>query len=117
MVPSAQLNTAAMNRTTTMNLVNFDVDILDYLIENGYTHAVIVPLYQGEIKRIRIQHTMELVPFRHLSEAQHYLYGMEALACQQSTIIDMTQGPEEAHVSNAGSTHLLIDTERLNLAA
>lgn len=107
-----------MNKTATINLVNFDVDILDYLMENGYTHAVIVPLLlQGEMKSRSIQHTMELVPFRELSEAQHYLNHMEASAFHQSTIIDMSQGPEEAHVSSVESTHLLIDAERLNLAA
>lgn len=101
-----------------MKLVDFDVEIMEYLVENGYTHAVLKPiLFQGETQLIDNQPAMELVPFKELDEAQHYLDHVEDEALMQSTIIEMSIGPEDVHVSGMDSAHLLIDTQVLDVAA
>lgn len=101
-----------------MKLVDFDVEIMEYLVEHGYTHAVLKPLlFQGETQLIDNQRAMELVPFKELDEAQHYLDYVEDEALMQSTIIEMSIGPEEVHVSGIDSAHLLIDAETINMAA
>lgn len=101
-----------------MTLVDFDIDIMDELLERGYRHAVIKPLtHEGTTQRINDVPTMEIVPFQAFEEAINYFDHLEEANLIQATIVEMDHTPSEVRISGMGSAHLLIDVESVGLKA
>lgn len=101
-----------------MTLVDFDIDIMDELLERGYKHAVIKPLtHGGTTQKINDVPTMEIVPFQEFDEAIRYFDHLEDPDLTQASIVEMDHTPSEVRLSGMGSAHLLIDVESVGLKA